>query len=1300
VLEKMVIMKKIFLVFLLIIPFTLCIRANNYQAFDNFNLDVSANSIKLFIQDSSGLMWIGTNMGLYNFDGYRAYPHYTIGDKTNCTINCGLQFGDNHLLLGTETGFLLFNTQTDQYETFLPQFKHDIRSLLKIGDELWIGCIDGLFIYNTVSAKLSELRTDPKKGIKHKMVYALLEYEGYIYLNAINKLCRYSIKTKKSEILNISGLDENDLIHSLLKDDKRKCIWIGQGGSLLKYSPNSGTVVNTGNFFVVKSMTLDGENNLIIGTDNGLYIYNEKGVKSIFHDAREPKSLANNVVCCVLKDQLDNIWLGTDNGISLSPKDRKLAIIPIYKITGTGEGNRFYNIFCDSLKNYWLGGTNGLILSQKNIDIFTARRWYKMGGSPNFIFHNHIRNIYEDKEKDLWVATDYGLNRYDYLTQKFIWYSIKAPNGTLNAHWAYDIIEDNYNRLWIASFNGGIFVIEKKKLLMHGGQYFADVHYSKDNGMSGNNIVFIIADKFENVWALVYNVGVDIINKKTGKISRFPIKKYTGGAVPSYLLDDKEGFIWAGYRNGVLRINPENKKVDQIAFNGINNAGALSMIEAENSIWVSTVEGIWIIDKRELTYQHLNTGNHIFTSMFYDISIGKVILGGIDEIALLKPDAKPEIEPERIMISEVYVNNLPYTKDIKDLSIRYTDKINLAHYQNNIKIEFSDLTYSQEKKATFVYRLNGDKKWTSLASGINSIQLNRLIPGTYNLLIGKISSNNTPPSFIKTFSIIITPPWYGTLFAKIIYFLLILLFAWWVYFFIKAKNRMKYERIEKEKSLEQSKLKIAFFSDVAHEFKTPLSLIIAPLSRLIPVIKNIDERNAIEMAHQNALKLNSLIHQAIDYYRDDSKVNIGLLLSRVELVEFARSIFFTYKEGMKGKQVEFIFNSNAEQIFLNIDTVKIDSVFNNLLSNACKFTNPGDSIIFSLKYNPKDNGVKIKVSDTGVGIPKQDIPYVFQRFFQSSENSKGREGTGIGLFLVKNYIELHGGKVDVTSETGKGTTFNVWLPILVSNVESQSFPKDQTSDNTDKQLILIVEDNAAIADFIYNTFAPEYRCIIAYNGKTGLKACIELKPDIIISDVMMPEMDGLEMARHLKDNIQTSTIPLILLTAKDDKETELESIELNIDAFIAKPFDSTILYSRVKQLLNKKNILEKKVRIEAVTSPKVEETESVDEKFLAKITRIIEDNIADPMLNVNMLSELVDMTPKPLYRKLKQLTGMTAVDYIKSIRMKKAAMYLSNKNFTIAEVMYMVGFSSPSYFAKCFQSTFGKTPRQYLEQEK
>lgn len=1293
-------LKKILAVIIILVSIEGQAQSHNYDIFDNYRLSVEAVSVRFFIQDNKGFMWIGTEKGLYSFDGYTAYPHFAMGDNANNTINCGMFISDSELLLGSENGFLLYNIRTLQYQSFLSDFHHDIRSLIKVGNDIWIGCFDGLFTYNTDSGELNELLSDNLKGTRHSMIYTLMEDNGYVYLGSNRKLGRFALKNMTYEELDTSGNGGNYLVHSLLKDSKRKCIWIGQGGRLFQYFPESGIYKNVGDFNVVKSMTIDENNNIIMGTDNGLVIYNDNNIRYVVHDSREQTSLANNVVWYVFKDKSENIWLGTDKGISFSPKDRRFNLIPIYTITGTGEGNQFHSIYRDAFNNFWLGGSNGLILCKDIRDFDVDLRWYKMGGSQNRISHNHIRDIFEDNDNNLWIATDYGLNKFNRHSQGFKRYTVYSPDGMLNANWAYDVLEDSFNRLWIASYNGGIFVIDKQKLVSDNMTQTADLHYSMENGLSGNNVDFIVLDKNENVWALIHNTAIEIINTKTGDISTFPIRKYTGDIIPSYLMTDNDGFIWAGYSNGIVRIDPLTQAVENVTFKRTTTAGVLAMAEVNNSIWISTSSGIWIVNKTDLSSHYISSIDHVFTSMYYDETHKEILLGGIDILATTEPNASLEIKPEEILISALYVNNQLYKDEETNASISETDKIRLSYNQNNIELEVTDLSYSKEGKGSFIYKMNDEDKWITLPVGANSIQLNKLDPGNYNLSISKNSLEDNGGQLLKTLSIVVAPPWYASMLAKLLYAMLLLLLIWWIYFFIKTKNRMKYVQVEKEKTLEQSRLKVAFFSDVAHEFKTPLSLIIAPLSGLIQGIKNEKDRHALEMINQNAMKLNSLIHQAIDYYRDDSKVNIGLLLSKVELVEFARSIFLSYKEGMKNKKIEFIFNTNVQQVFLNIDTVKMESVFNNLLSNACKFTNPGDSIIFSLDYQSREGLVEFKISDSGIGIPKQDIPYVFQRFFQSKKNTKKNEGTGIGLFLVKNYIELHGGNVSVSSKVNEGTTFTFGLPVISSDNEHKEAKINKINDIDNKQLIAIVEDNVAIAEFIYNVFTPEYRCIIAHNGKTGLNACMELNPDIIIADIMMPVMDGLEMARRLKNHIPTSTIPLVLLTAKDDKETELNSINLNVDAFIAKPFDSTILHSRVKQLLESRKKLVKKARIDNLSSPKKEKTESMDEKFLSKITKIIEDKIADPDLNVNLLSELADVNSKQLYRKVKQLTGLTTIDYIKSIRMKKAAMYLSNQNFTIAEVMYMVGFSNHSYFAKCFQSKFGVTPRQFTEQKK
>jgi signal transduction histidine kinase/ligand-binding sensor domain-containing protein/DNA-binding response OmpR family regulator len=1240
-------------------------------------------------------MWIGTNEGLYSFDGYTACARFTAGNNTNAVINCIVKYNEDYILLGSESGLLFFNIKNNKYIPFLHDFNHDVKVLTKTETELWIGCADGLFKCKLNATGKNEPQMVLHKGIKHKMVYALLEDKGYMYVGTALDFGRYSLSDNKYEPLSTSI----SFVNSLLKDPEKNCIWIGQGGRLTKYYPTTNIFENVGNFSVVKSMCFNRENKLYIGTDNGLCIYNGQTVETVEHDTRDQNSLSNNVVWSVFKDRADNLWFGTDYGISVLPKERRFKYIPVSKITGTGEGNQFYSIYYDKTNNFWLGGTSGLICKKADIGKKSETRWFKMNGSPYFISHNHIRDIFADKDKNLWVATDWGLNGYNYHSDKFVQHFIKAPDASTNTCWVYDVLEDNNNRLWLATVNTGIYVVSKNKLRSDKNPIEADIHYSTANGLKGNDVAFVAMDKNENVWALVHNAGINLINTQSGKISNFPIKEGAGSIIPNYLMADSDGSIWAGYRNGVVRINPVNGNVDKIPFNGSNTADVLAMAEVDNTIWISTTDGIHIVDKKKLTTQRIKPLNQIFTAVYYHNSTKTVMLGGVDGIVFGQPDPPAQPQTKPIIISTIYVNNQKYKSRENESDVRYIDEMRLAHNQNNIKIEFSDLIYSKENKESYLYRISDGDTWTPLTSGEKTILLFKLTPGTYHLSIAKMPVNGNAPEPLKRFSIIIMPPWYQSLVAKIIYSLLIISVVWWVYYFILAKNRMKYEQAEKERSLEQTKHKIAYFSDLAHEFKTPLSLIIAPLSRLIQGARTNEDKKALQMIQQNALNLNSLIHQALDYYRDESNVNTGLLLSKTELVEFARSIFSTYKESMKGKKVEFIFSTNADEILLNIDVVKVESIINNLLSNACKFTSKGDSIILSLEYKPQNQGIEIKVSDTGTGIPEKDIPYVFQRFFQSSNNSKVQEGTGIGLYLVKNYAELHGGWVKVVSQQGEGTTFIVWLPETISNEEKQTPEKNVVNDKTDKQLILIVENNIAVADFIRNTFIEEYRCVIAHNGKAGLKASMELMPDIIISDIMMPVMDGFEMAQCLKANASTAPIPLVFLTAKDDKDTELKSIELNVEAFIPKPFDSVILYSRVKQILENREKLAIKARIEHITSPKTEVSESLDEKFLTKITKIIEDKIDESDLNVNLLCELADTSPKYLYRKVKQLTGLTAVEYIKSIRMKKAAMLLSNKNFTIAEVMYMVGFSNHSYFAKCFHAQFGKTPREYVDMQ-
>lgn len=1277
----------------------------NYQAFKNISLGSEASVVNCFAQDSQGLIWIGSNKGLFSYDGYSSQPHFTTNEKSNTLIYCIIPIDDKRLCLGTDNGVLFYNYKTDQYEE-IPniQFPSDVRALSISNDILWIGSLNGLYRYNLKDKKLEKVSDKKDSGLPHKTIYSIIKTKDNThYVGTYDGFSQYIPSSGKFQKINLptDSRRSNLFVNSLYEDITHDCIWIGTEGALFRYNPKTKSAEEIGFFHnnSVKSLAIDANNQLLIGTDNGLYVYDQqtKDVQHIVHDSRNEKSLINNIIWGIFTDKENNIWLGTDYGISLARFNKIFQPIPISQITGVGDGNRFYAIHKDSRNNFWLGGTNGLILTSSLTEDPNISIWYRMGDKKFPISHNRIRQIYEDKDQNLWIATDGSINRYDYTTKQFIHYNIIDSTHTYNSNWAYHMFEDNDNRLWIATCLGGIFVVDKQKLLKSSGTYIAEYNFSTTNGLSGNFINQIISDHNGNTWVLLYNNGIDKIDSKTKKITKIPIEYSTKNKNPNYIICDKEGFIWVGFGGGLVRINPKDDTLESIRFDAFGDSEILCMIEEGSHIWLSTTDGIWVVDKYTYNVQRLNATGKSFTSGYFDSQDNKIYFGGVDELAILSPYMlKAENSYSLVILTALYINDQLYNIDGK--SIRHMNEIELNYRQNNLTFEFSDLIYSQEAENKFVYKLQGiDKDWNILNQNTNRISYSNLEYGKYNLLITKLNASGKPSNIEYSFIIQITPPWYYTFWAKSIYLLLIVVLVVWMINFFRVRNNLRIERIEKEKTLELSNLKIDFFTNVSHEFKTPLSLIIAPISQLLLDIKDPQKKKQLQGIQRNALKLNSLIRQVLDFNRMDNNTNSNLIFSNVEFVEFSKSLFSVYEEGYKTKNITFIFNTNKEKIYIQIDVLKIESVLNNLLSNACKYTSDSGSITLSLTCKEDENILEISVNDTGIGIPQQEIPYVFKRFYQSSKTAKDKEGTGIGLYLVKAYTEQHGGLIAVKSEEHKGTVITLSLPLRNEAATEIQLPfEDEENSKSNKPLILIVDDNTEIADFISQVLAGKYRIEIAHNGKMGMEMSLNLHPDLIIADVMMPIMDGMEMSRRIRKNIPTSTIPIILLTAKDDKTTELESININVDAFIPKPFDPQILLSRVEQLLKSKQQIEDKLRIENITIPKVTEVTSLDEKFLSEITQLIEDRIDDSDLNVNLLCSISGIGSKQVYRKIKQLTGMSPVEYIRSIRIKKAAMLLAQKKFTIAEVMYMVGFSNHSYFSKCFQAEFGKTPREYL----
>lgn len=1308
---------------LLVITFLNLVRligaqTDTYREFDNISLNNDASVVNCFIQDRQGLIWMGTDKGLFSYNGYSVQQHLPFSkDKVDAgsMINCGILLDDDHLCLGADNGLSFYNLKTDQYESRSTRFPSDVRSLALSGRQLWIGTLNGLYRYDVQADKIENISQRKNSGIPHKAIYSILKsVDNTLYVGTYNGLCYLDGKSQtfRQIPLPIGSSKNSLLVNSLLEDPVRHCIWIGTEGYLFRYFPETRSIEHIAAFDgnSIKSLALDQNRNLLLGTDNGLYIYNQERteVKHIVHDSRYGQSLANNIIWGIFIDRQKNAWFGTDYGVSLSKSNKGYRYVPISQVTGVGDGNNLQVIFKDSHGNFWYGGTNGLIFKPSG---GMGCLWYKLDDARYPISHNRIRCIYEDRSRNLWVATDGSINRYDYQAHQFIHYNIVDKSRSRNANWAYNLFEDGQGRLWIATCLGGVFVVDKQKLIASAGKtYVAEQNYYKSgrtDGLSDNFINQVLMDLQGNVWALTYNAGFNKIDTRSGRVTHFNVKANEPGKNASCMIRDREGYVWLGFYGGVNRLDPRTNELQAIHFDGFKDGFIRILTEENGHIWVTTSNGTFVLDKKTLKVRATDILNKPFSCSYYNAEAKQIYFGGMDGFLEFSPSiANEKTVSPNITLTALYVNDRLFLsgRDYKGKSIRYARDISLKYDQNNVSIEFSDLNFARESGKNYLYRLEGvDEEWRTTKNLTDKISYTNLSPGKYTLHFGRLTPEGKVAVSPLDFRLVITPPWYLTVWAKLGYALLLIGFIAWCINYYRIRHRIKIERIEKEKSLELSRMKIDFFTHVSHEFKTPLSLIIAPVSKLLAESKQAPLKKQLELIQQNALRLNALIQQVIGFERFDGSADSTLILSQVEFIEFARGVFSVFEEAFQSRQLTARFVTEMESVWVKIDVVKMESVLNNLISNACKYSREGGELTFEIKRSESgDNALELIISDTGIGIPQDDLPFVFDRFFQSRKTVNDKQGTGIGLYLVKNYLELHGGSISIASVEDEGTTLILTLPVIdeegaESHRQTAVLPSNEEITDTAKPLILIVEDNADISEFIAQSLSSEFRYELAHNGKTGLDVAIKIKPDLIIADVMMPVMNGMDMCRQLRKHHELSSVPIIMLTAKDDKMTEEQSLQLGINAFVPKPFDPQMLLLRIRQLLGVQQRVEKRVRLEVLATPKEIKAESWDEKLLSDITRIIEDHVDDPDLNVNKLCEYSGMSSKQIYRKIKQLTGLTPVDYIRSIRMKKAAMLLSQKKFSVAEVMYLVGFSNYSYFSKCFQAKYGKTPKQFMD---
>lgn len=1260
------------------------------MSWKNVSFKGRASATHCLLHDNNGIVWAGTNNGLVFYDGISTHQ---VSDPrlAGAQIYAMVEY-DNHLYLGTNHGLLTLDLDTGAVSKPGEGTPKEIRCLLRTDNTLWIGSLYGVYTVDLTTGATSQAAD----GLPNNSTYSILrDSRGIIYVGTYDGLARWDALNKRFiPIKSRPGghTHHNLFINSLIESNDGRHLYVGSEGGLYRYNIVTDTWESIpeldGNN--IKSLGRVGDNHLLIGSDNGVYDLHNDTIRHYRHDSRQDNTLADNEIWCLLTDNDNNVWAGHERGFSISSHSDCIRTLRLSTLAHTGDGNEIHCIFRDSRGDLWLGGTNGVIRLPES----GGARWYRHDNSINPLSHNKIRDINEDSDGNVWLSTDGGLNRYNRSNGQFDVFNIVDHDGGHSTNWVYTMDESD-GMYWTGGFLGGVHGISKSKFDTSGGVIQSDIalnaaggYPASDNHRLENDLVSdIVTDNDGNIWILLFRDSIlSRYNPGSDTMTKFDINAMTG-SYPTKICRDRAGRIWCAFNGGAVIFDTDGSNRMLRFAAPTEDEAAIAMSPAGDDVWISTYSNMWRANTSTLQSSILPIPQKAYTAIYEDTATGKVLLGGVDEILEVDP-TKLTVGGGDGSISLILVNN--NNEGIRRYAPGDSDGTVTIPYGGSLSLIVSSLDYSPEAVHRYMYRLTGsdngsDDDWVVLPEGVNTIMFSDLRMGDYTLEVARAGM----PADTAAIPVRVQAPWWLSWWAIIIYILTATGITFAIIAYFHRRHKRHFQEQERRKSLENVEKKLTFLSNISHDLKTPLSMIIGPVSLMKERTKDAAMKKSLDTVYDNAVRLNNLIHKTIELQHLEAADDSMLILSTFDVVQFCKSVFETFKENNPLK--EFVFHSSCNELFIKADAVKFESVMTNLLSNACKYSDDGATI--SCGVSRIGDNVEIVVSDDGLGIEEADQPLVFQRMFRAPSTANLREGTGLGLYLIKRYLELMNGNINLYSRKGQGTSFIITLPISEKSVSGHT--DTPAADDSGRPKILIVEDNTEISSFLADLLGKDFTMLTAGNGRAGLAIASSFQPDLVIADEMMPIMSGLEMCRRMKQIPRLASVPIIMLTAKSDPATENDSVRLGIDAFMSKPFDPGVLLSRIRQLIKSRDTIKEKVRIETLTETRPIEAESVTEKQLAAIARIIEENISDPDLNVNFLCEKSGMPQKQLYRTIKKYMGIAPIDYIRRVRLQKAAMLLSQKRFTVSEISYMVGFKTPSYFAKCFQAHYGVKPSQY-----
>lgn len=1331
---------------------------------------LSSNMVNAVIKDRYGLMWFGTEDGLDKFDGqsftyYRNKP----GDSTSLKSNEILALHEDrsgNLWIGTSGGSLsLYNRQKDAFIHFPANTGFNsidnnvIRGITSdYRGRIWLVHYNGVDILDPSTRRITNFPLKAEDGLVREE-HGICLYEDskrQMWIGTSDGLWRYdpqkaTLKQYRHDPENASALGGHQV--SALAEDKRGNLWVGtsSGLSMLMVGTDSfiTTRQNQGNASIrrsadfVNALAIDG-NKLWIGHGTGLKILNtETGAVAEYQvDHRNIYSLTAESVRCIYIDPQGSYWLGTfRGGVNRYNKNLNLFnYVQANVFDAKGLNASIVTSFAENADgNVFAGTDQGLNVFHPATKLFrpiplkSDRKGNDGALSILAMRMNRRRQLYIGTFSDGLFLLDPRTEKYEQLLQG-------SGMHDLNSNDIFCITEDSKGNMWIGTNGGGINVLDNRNRVVV--RYTPSPVASNDIRLPVNGFIRdIVEDRNGHIWIGTHGGGLAVLNPSSGAFTLYSTENSTlpNDKVQS-IFEDAQGRIWAGtFGGGLWILNRESGQTQLISEKeGLQNNSIYKIVADEKGLlWVSSNMGLSRIDPSSFRIDNFNHHNGIQHNNFVHgsglrLTNGEMFFGGIEGINYFNPAyLKKNVNVPAVMITGLTVSNQS-VKPSDDGPLR--EHISVARtinldYKQNFALQYIGLTYTVPQQNQYAYKLEGfDREWNMVGNNTTASYTN-LDPGEYVFRVKAANNDGIWNEEGTALTIVVHPPFWRTTYAYALYAMLIIAAGLYArhrgirklkkkFALEQEKMRIDQERREAERTHELDQLKIKFLTNISHEFRTPIALILGPVNTLLQ--QNCDKAGKhLHMIRRNAKRLLNLVNQLLDF-RKMEEHELHLHLEEGDLIAFVQDVSDSFKDFSERKKIQFDLNSSINQYYTRFDQDKMERILFNVLSNAFKFTLPGGQVRLELDEIQQDNetaGIRLRIADTGIGIPEDKKQKIFETFYQTiTPASILNQGTGIGLSITQEFVKMHGGIIRVDSVVDKGTTFTIDMP-LEKLPQPQHTSMEEVDTDADEQVIaaadpvlpvaepwvgkdlpsvLLVEDNDDFRIYMKDNLCTKYKVLEAANGKEGWQRALASHPHLIVSDIHMPVMDGIALSQKIKADKRTCHIPVILLTALTGEEDQLKGLQTGATDYVTKPFNFELLNAKIRNMLELnsrlKNTYSKQIRAVATEL----EFDSADEKLTQSIMLYIEENLTNPQLSVEELSRHVGMSRSSLYSKILELTGQTPVEYIRSVKLEKAAVLLEKSDMNIAQVAYSVGFSTPNYFAKSFKAKYNMLPSEYL----